>query len=167
MLVVAGVAFFISGFSFPSWLVMYGVSGFLALSLEIVWFRLMAVMLKSTAFTFGTLLFVYLGGLGLGAAGAMLVVPRSRRPAHTFVALQAAIGLYAGLSLTLLLWTVGHSRTLRGLSEYFGSSDPMDVPRAIAAMRAIATGSGAVPWEFLFLYFGLPALLIGPPPVRS
>src|SRR4029453_16979886 len=34
----------------------FALSGFLALSFEIVWFRLLGVMLKSTFLTFGTLL---------------------------------------------------------------------------------------------------------------
>ncbi len=50
------------------WIAIYGLSGFLALSLEIVWFRLLGVMVKSTAFTFGTLLSVYLSGPGPGGA---------------------------------------------------------------------------------------------------
>ena len=80
------------------WMIAYGLAGFLGLSLEIVWFRLMGVMLKSTAFTFGTLLAVYLTGLGAGAAVATLLVRRIRRPVLAFVRMQAAVGIYAGLS---------------------------------------------------------------------
>src|SRR5688572_12904944 len=53
---------------FPVWAGLYAVAGFQALSLEIVWFRLLGVMVKSSAFTFGTLLTIYLAGLGAGAA---------------------------------------------------------------------------------------------------
>lgn len=65
---------------FRVWALIYGVTGFIALALEITWFRLLGVILKSTAFTFGTLLWVYLSGLGLGAAVAARHVTRSRRP---------------------------------------------------------------------------------------
>ena len=37
------------------WMLIYALSGFIALSLEIVWFRLLGVMQKSTSFTFPTL----------------------------------------------------------------------------------------------------------------
>ena len=47
----------------PVWVALYGLSGFIALSLEILWFRMLGVMLKSTAFTFGTLLTIFLSGL--------------------------------------------------------------------------------------------------------
>ena len=39
--------------AFMGWATLFGLSGFLALSLEIVWFRLLGVIVKSTAFTFG------------------------------------------------------------------------------------------------------------------
>ena len=38
------------------WLALYAPSGFCALALEILWFRFLDVAVKSTAFTFGTLL---------------------------------------------------------------------------------------------------------------
>ena len=41
---------------FGLWLSLYALSGFVALSLEILWFRLVDVAVKSTAFTFGTVL---------------------------------------------------------------------------------------------------------------
>src|SRR5574341_538405 len=47
-------------------LLLYGLSGFLALSLAILWFRVMDVGVKSTAYTFGTVLALYLLGLGAG-----------------------------------------------------------------------------------------------------
>jgi spermidine synthase len=47
--------------TFSTWVVIYAFAGFLALSFEIVWFRTLGVMMKSTAFTFGTLLMMYLG----------------------------------------------------------------------------------------------------------
>src|SRR5207344_2606456 len=53
--------------SLALWMALYALSGFCALSLEIVWFRLTEVSLKSTAFTFGTVLCLYLLGLGSGS----------------------------------------------------------------------------------------------------
>ena len=63
---------------FGLWLSLYALSGFVALSLEILWFRLVDVAVKSTAFTFGTVLGIYLLG---SAAGCLLAVPRVVAPA--------------------------------------------------------------------------------------
>ena len=52
---------------FGLWLSLYALSGFVALSLEILWFRLVDVAVKSTAFTFGTVLGTYLLGSAAGA----------------------------------------------------------------------------------------------------
>ncbi|HEY8149722.1 MAG TPA: fused MFS/spermidine synthase, partial [Vicinamibacteria bacterium] len=49
-----------------AWAALFALSGFCALSLEIVWFRIIDVAVKSTAFTFGTVLAVYLLGLAVG-----------------------------------------------------------------------------------------------------
>jgi spermidine synthase len=75
--------------SFSFWMAVYGCSGFVALSYEIVWFRLLGVMVKSTAFTFGTLLGLYLAGLGLGAVVGSVFMSRVRHPRRAFFALQA------------------------------------------------------------------------------
>ena len=62
---------------FGLWLALYALSGFVALSLEILWFRLIDVAVKSTAFTFGTVLAIYLLGSAVGClAGAPLRGPR-------------------------------------------------------------------------------------------
>lgn len=76
--------------SFRTWVLIYGLTGFIALALEITWFRLLDVILKSTTFTFGTLLGVYLSGLGLGAALGARGVAQSRRPGTTFLLLHTA-----------------------------------------------------------------------------
>ena len=60
---------------------LYALSGFIALSLEIVWFRLIDVAVKSTAYTFGTVLAVYLLGLGAGAWSAARLASRARASA--------------------------------------------------------------------------------------
>ena len=74
--------------SAPLWLSLYALSGFLALSLEIVWFRLLDVAVKSTAFTFGTVLAVYLLGSALGALAGAPRVARLRRPLRAFLLAQ-------------------------------------------------------------------------------
>jgi spermidine synthase len=148
---------------FGVWALIYGMSGFLALSLEIVWFRILGVMLKSTASTFGTLLSIYLTGIGLGAALGTMLLRRTRLPAHTFLAMQAGAGIYAGLGVTVLLALVADWRSFAWLSSYFGSYEPMDARAAVRQLGGILRGSGDLPGEFLMLYVWLPAALILPP----
>lgn len=43
------------------------VSGFIALGYEIVWYRLLGILLHGTVYVFGTILFFYLGGIAFGS----------------------------------------------------------------------------------------------------
>ncbi|MDQ3487886.1 MAG: spermidine synthase, partial [Acidobacteriota bacterium] len=148
--------------AFPVWIVLYGLAGFQALSLEIIWFRLLGVMVKSSAFTFGMLLTVYLAGLGLGAALASIAVGRVRRPARAFLLLQAFVALYAGATILALTAWIDSAAILAPLWRYFGSYEPLD---AAAAAASFWTGAGdpAARAQFIRLYLLLPAILIGPP----
>jgi len=137
------------------WCVLYGLSGLFALSLEIVWFRVLGVMMKSTAFTFGTLLALYLGGLGLGAMLGSVLVPRVRRPGLTFLLLQVAVAFTAAASLTLLVETADD---VAWLWEYFRGYEAFHVGNGVAAL-----GTGReVGTRFLTLYFTIPGLLVVP-----
>jgi predicted membrane-bound spermidine synthase len=149
--------------SFGRWAILYGIAGFQALSLEIIWFRLLGVMLKSSAFTFGTLLTIYLGGLGIGAALGSAALRHVRRPALAFLLLQAFIGLYAGASIAALVWMVGDTRWLPALSEYLAAYEPLDAAAAFNGVWNAGGGEGA--GRLLLLYCGLPAVLVGPPTI--
>jgi spermidine synthase len=138
-----------------AWACLYALAGFLALSLEVVWFRLLGVMAKSSAFTFGTLLAIYLSGIGGGAYAGSLWMARIRRPGLVFLALQTAAGVSAAILLALVIRRVDH---VDFLSQYFGSYDPLSVREEIQRLRA-----GGYRSAFLMMYFGLPAFLILPP----
>jgi spermidine synthase len=81
------------------WVVLYTLSGFVALSLEILWFRLMDVAVKSSSFTFGTVLAVYLFGSAVGCLASAPRVGRLRRPLRAFLLAQCAILFLAGLAV--------------------------------------------------------------------
>ena len=151
------------------WAVFFGVSGFIALSLEIVWFRMLGVMLKSTSFTFGTLLALYLSGIGLGAMAGSAVAARVRRPALGFFVLQAGAGAYAALSLALVVVGLGRSGWLAWFSSYFAGYDAIDIRNVVVHLQRTVGGAGesdpasTVLWDFVRLYVLLPAALFGPP----
>jgi spermidine synthase len=146
---------------------LFALSGFLALSFEIVWFRLLGVMLKGTTYVFGSVLAVYLLSLGSGAAAGSALARRVRRPAAGFCFLQAAAGVYAVLALSIFVAGLGTSPALQWFAERFRGSETIDV-RAAALQLAAAAGLSAAasdtawPSDFLRLYVLLPVILIGP-----
>jgi predicted membrane-bound spermidine synthase len=105
---------------FGLWLLLYGCTGFLALSLEIAWFRLMDVGVKSTAYTFGTVLALYLLGLGAGSLVGGRRAARLERPLAAFLDYQLLLVAAAGAGLALVAslpetlpgyrWFVGYWR---------------------------------------------------------
>jgi predicted membrane-bound spermidine synthase len=85
------------------WLALYALSGFVALSLEIVWFRLLDVAAKSTAFTFGTLLAVYLLGSAAGSLAVAPLVARLGRPLRAFLLAQCTLVGLSALAVIVLV----------------------------------------------------------------
>jgi predicted membrane-bound spermidine synthase len=155
-----------TSFPFWVWACIFATSGLLALALEIVWFRVLAVTMKGTAFTFGTLLGVYLTGLGVGALAGSAVSTGLRRPAVVFLAVQAAIG---ALAVFLLTAFIRFADNVPALWAYLGSYEPLDIRTAVPALGRFVSGSvpagdaAASAWRFLALYVALPAALVLPP----
>ena len=137
--------------TFRSWILLYALSGFCALSLEVVWFRVLDVALKSNAFTFGTLLSVYLFGSALGCLGIALRADRVARPLPVFLALQCALIAYAALVVVLIAWLPSGTPLLRWYHEYWAGSLHVRVYD-----RSTVGGT-------LLLYAVLPLILFGPP----
>jgi spermidine synthase len=77
-----------------------GLSGAAALGAEVIWTRLLGLMLGATVYTFSLILAVFLVGLGIGSAlGA--VMARSRGPAGA----RAALGWCQIAALAAIAWT--------------------------------------------------------------
>ena len=57
-----------------------GLSGACALGAEVVWTRLLSLMLGATVYTFSIILAVFLAGLGLGSSAGAFLGRRSRSP---------------------------------------------------------------------------------------
>ena len=144
-------------FSVRTWMLIYAVSGFIALSLEIVWFRLLGVLQKSTAFTFPTLLSVYLVGLGAGVIIGVPLAKQIRRPAIVFLVLQSGVTLYAASALASFLHHVSRRPLLEPIWAYLGSYEPINAAHMwVAAAPSESARFGMV------LYFVLPLILIAP-----
>jgi predicted membrane-bound spermidine synthase len=158
-------------FGLPTWLALYALSGCVALSLEIAWFRVLGVVVKSTSFTFGTLLAIYLAGVGSGSlVGARRATHRTAHPAARFLALQAAIAIYAAFTLAWLARGMDWMPLLASLRGYLEAPEPLVIKTALVELRAhplgFVAGSGepaGVARLFVGLYALLPIVLIAPP----
>jgi spermidine synthase len=75
-----------------------GMSGLCALGAEVVWTRILALMLGATTYTFSIILGVFLVGLGLGSAGGAHLAER-----------KGNARLWLGLSQVLLCITVAYA----------------------------------------------------------
>ncbi|MFZ3315700.1 spermidine synthase [Mycobacterium sp.] len=75
-----------------------GLSGLTALGAEVVWTRLLSVMLGATVYTFSIILAVFLTGLGLGSGLASQLARQTERP-------RIALGVCQILLAAAIAWT--------------------------------------------------------------
>lgn len=127
-----------------AWIALYGLSGFIALSLEILWFRILGVMLKSMAFTFGTLLTIFLGGLALGTFLGIRWALRARNPMRSFLLLQSGVTIYALATLIAFISLTGQQPLFEPFWVYFGGYDPVHTGNAVDALPAFLFNPGAL-----------------------
>jgi spermidine synthase len=78
-------------------LVVVALSGFCALGAEVIWTRLLSLLLGGTVYTFSIVLAVLLFGLALGSTIQASVTARVRRP-------QFVLGVYQFLSAVAIAW---------------------------------------------------------------
>ena len=142
--------------SLRPWLLLYGLSGFVALSLEIAWFRLMDVAVKSTAYTFGTVLALYLLGLGLGSLVGGRRAARLERPLVAFLDLQLLLLASAGAALVMLA-RLPPATPVYGFFFDYWRHEPFFHLGADWTLRTLAGLYGLLP----LVLFGLPTLLMG------
>jgi predicted membrane-bound spermidine synthase len=138
------------------WTVLYALSGFLALSLEVVWFRLVDVGVKSTAFTFGTVLCLYLLGLGAGSLVGGSRAARLARPLEAFLDYQLLLLALAGGAVALLAWLPPGFPVYRWFVEYW-RHDPFFQLGADWNAGTLARLYGLLP----IALFGAPTVLMG------
>ncbi|AQG82336.1 spermine synthase [Spirosoma montaniterrae] len=134
------------------WSLQYFISGLAALSLELVWFRVLETLIKSVSLTFAVLLAIYLGSMAVGTVvGSRLVRWPGRVRERAFLLAQAGLYAYTVASVAVLVNGVGRIAALRFLNDYFLSGEPILSPRFSVFTY------GVVP---LFLLF-VPTFLMG------
>lgn len=89
------------------WFVIYGLTGAVALGLEVAFFRVIDGLMRSNSYTFAHVLSLYLLLFGAGAAVASRVVRRVQRPERWFLSLQFGVGVAALAGLFMLVQLPG------------------------------------------------------------
>lgn len=91
------------------WCGLVFASGFMAISLQIIWFRLLDVTLKSNAYTFAHLLSIVLVADALGAMIAARWVRHVQNPRRMFLYIQGLVALYSTAIIFGLLWAASNT----------------------------------------------------------
>jgi len=107
--------------TFRFWVAASALSGFIALTLEIVWFRVLGVVMHSNSATFARLLTIMLIGIGAGALASRSALVHRWPARDVFCFVQSAVALYSVAVLSLGVaglqrWLVFDDATL-GLSR--------------------------------------------------
>jgi predicted membrane-bound spermidine synthase len=139
---------------FALWITLYAASGFVALALEILWFRIVDVAVKSSAFTFGTVLALYLLGCGAGALVGARLAPRLAHPLHAFLICQSLLVLVSAAAIALPVWLP--AAWLGAFHDYWRLYEGVTLGESGAAPTLLRL------YLLLPLYlFGLPTFLMG------
>jgi len=97
-------------------LLIYSVSGMLALAWEMVWSRQLTFVLGNSTYAFSTMGIMVLLGIGIGSIGGRRMAASVRNPLVAFGFVQVLTGLASVIPLTLL----GSFLSLAGKLSFFG-----------------------------------------------
>ena len=78
-------------------LITIAISGFCALGAEVIWTRILSLMLGATVYTFSIILAVFLSGLGIGSSVGAMLARDSARP-------RLALGICQLLQVAAIAW---------------------------------------------------------------
>jgi predicted membrane-bound spermidine synthase len=131
------------------WCALVFTSGFIVISLEIIWFRVLDVVLKSNAYTYAHLLAFFLVGDALGSLTGARLLSRIRHPRRAFLWIQGLVALYSVLIIWFLSLLAGHGTGW--LSKYILTS---------GGYLVLAWDDNRLQW---LVYLGLPAVMLLPP----
>ncbi len=126
------------------------LSGFVALALEIVWIRILALVLGSTAYAFALMLATFVGGIAIGAALLHRCLVPGRDPLRRFAFAQLGVAVavvFAALLVERLpYWFLGVRAALA----------PADVSFSIYTVAQLAICALAMLPPTIFLGMALP-----------
>lgn len=142
------------------WFLLYGLTGAVAIGLEVVYFRVIDAIWRSNSYTFATVLAIYLSLFGLGAALGARRAGKTERPDRWFLWFQFGVGVSSLLGMLILLHPPRAFGFAGFVNHYFQTlgfmSGDYSVRSAADAGRLIYV-HGVAP----LLVMGAPVLLMG------
>lgn len=111
------------------WGALVWLSGFAAISLEIIWFRVLDTLLQSIAYTYAHLLAFILVSNALGSVVGAAIVPTIQRPRQVFLWIQGSVAAYSLIAIGVIsrYWQA-HPTDLR---QEIGYIDPHHLSSAV------------------------------------
>ena len=88
--------------SVREWYLLVFLSGFAAISWEIIWFRVLDIALQSNAYTYAHLLAFVLVSNGLGSLLGSKTIHRIRHPRKAFLIIQAVVAIYSAIAIWIV-----------------------------------------------------------------
>ncbi len=122
-----------------------GLSGLCALGAEVVWTRLLSLMLGATVYTFSIILAVFLAGLGIGSGAGSMLARKLRRPRIALGVCQillASAAAWAAFTIAVIIPSPGFDPTI--------PQDPLVVFQMDLERCAWATLPAALLWGASF-----------------
>jgi spermidine synthase len=112
------------------------VSGMMSLALEIIWFRMLVVFLRPTAYAFTIMLACVLAGIALGSAVASPILRLRARWLPVLAIIQALVGIAAVLSFNALTVTQAAIEQATPWFERIGLN-PYLAPLVVSSLAAM------------------------------
>lgn len=109
---------------FWMWSLLYFLSGLIAIGLEIVWFRILDIAVKSTSFTFGTILGTYLCCMAVGTLIGHRFTHRVQTPLRSFLQVQCLILILSSLIIFCVVRLPADSPGLAWFTNYWSAEEP-------------------------------------------
>lgn len=143
------------------WAGQFAWSGFAAISLELIWFRILELMVKSVSITFALLLGIYLGGLAIGTYVGAGWKGEPEQLKRRFWWSQAGIYIYTVVSLILLWYSLQHVSLLEPLRAYLERYEPTwSVQSRLMIYGILPTFLLLIPTFLMGLSFSLSQLIL-------
>lgn len=124
-------------------LIVFAVSGFCSMSYEVIWTKLLGLMVGPTTYSFTIVLVTFIIGLALGAMLFGWLADRTRRPVSLLLITQVAAAIFA-----------------LGVSQVLGNSQ-LFFAKLVATFYESFTALSVAKAAFLFLFMLPPTLCLG------
>ena len=142
------------------------IAGFLAIGYEIVWFRVIGILVKDSPYAFSSILSVYLLGLAIGSFCIQKYLGRSRKTSHRSLYFVLQVLLSISVSVIILgYFTLTKYSPVGALTRLSFGSDvhPLALGHSSATMQelfqSIYLALDVFFWPMVFVF--IPTLIMG------